>query len=95
MEQFYKSCVVVARRVGRAGRSGEPMNRVYAAVARKDFKGFPGGLASEEAVSRDKALRCSDMGAYAVRRKGARQVRRKTATDSVIADIMKIPEVEI
>ncbi len=79
---------------------GEPMIEFYAAVARKDLKGFTGeGWHPEEAVTREQALKMFTLwAAYAAFEEKSRgSIEAGKAADLTIltADIMKIPEAEI
>ena len=79
---------------------GEPMIEFYAAVARKDLKGYTGpGWHPEQAVSREQALKMFTLwAAYAVfqeQRRGSIESG-KVADFTVLShDIMKIPESDI
>ncbi|HLG14127.1 MAG TPA: amidohydrolase [Blastocatellia bacterium] len=79
---------------------GEPMIEFYAAVARKDQKGFSGeGWHPEQAVTRDQALRMFTLwAAYAAFEesiRGSIEVGKLADMTVLSADIMKIPEAEI
>lgn len=79
---------------------GEPMIEFYAAVARKDLKGFSGeGWHEEEAVSREEALKMFTLwAAYAAFEeniKGSIEVGKLADLTVLSADIMKIPASEI
>lgn len=79
---------------------GEPMIEFYAAVARKDMKGFSGeGWHPEEAVSRDQALKMFTIwAAYAAfedKVRGSIEVGKLADLTVLSADIMKIPEMDI
>ena len=79
---------------------GEPMIEFYAAVARKDLKGFSGeGWHPEQAVSREQALKMFTIwSAYSVFKENERGSIEpgKLADLTVLSqDIMKIPESEI
>lgn len=79
---------------------GEPMIEFYAAVARKDLKGFSGeGWHEEEAVSREDALKMFTLwAAYAAfeeKVKGSIEVGKLADLTILSADIMKIPSAEI
>jgi len=79
---------------------GEPMIEFYAAVARKDMKGFSGaGWHPEEAVTRDQALRMFTIwAAYAAFEENVRgsiEVGKLADLTVLSADIMKIPEMDI
>ena len=79
---------------------GEPMIEFYAAVARKDLKGFSGeGWHPEEAVTREQALKMFTIwAAYAAfeeKLRGSIEVGKLADFTVLSADIMKIPEPEI
>ena len=79
---------------------GEPMIEFYAAVARKDMKGFSGeGWHPEEAVTREQALKMFTIWpAYAAFEETLRgSIENGKLADFTVfsADIMKIPEMEI
>ncbi len=79
---------------------GEPMIEFYAAVARKDLKGFSGeGWHPEEAVSREQALRMFTIwpayAAFEENLRGSIELGKLADFTVLSADIMKIPEAEI
>jgi predicted amidohydrolase YtcJ len=79
---------------------GEPMIEFYAAVARKDLKGFSGaGWHPEEAVSRADALRMFTIwpayAAFEEKLRGSIAVGKLADFTVLSADIMTIPEMEI
>jgi len=79
---------------------GEPMIEFYAAVARKDMKGFSGeGWHPEEAASREQALQMFTIwpayAAFEENLRGTIQVGKLADFTVLSADIMKIPEMEI
>jgi len=79
---------------------GEPMIEFYAAVARKDQKGYSGeGWHPEQAVSREQALKMftiwSAYAAFEENLKGSIEVGKLADLTVLSADIMKIPEMEI
>lgn len=79
---------------------GEPMIEFYAAVARKDLKGFSGeGWHPEEAVSREDALKMFTLwaahAAFEEKIKGSIEVGKLADLTVLSADIMKIPSAEI
>ena len=79
---------------------GEPMIEFYAAVARKDIRGFSGeGWHPEEAVTREQALKMFTLwAAYAAfeeKLRGTIEVGKLADFTVLSADIMKIPEAEI
>jgi predicted amidohydrolase YtcJ len=79
---------------------GEPMIEFYAAVARKDMKGFSGeGWHPEEAVTREQALRMFTIwpafAAFEEKLRGSIEVGKLADFTILSADIMKIPEMEI
>ncbi len=79
---------------------GEPMIEYYAAVARKDLKGFSGeGWHPEEAVSREQALKMFTIwpayAAFEENLRGSIEPGKLADLTILSADIMKIPEMEI
>jgi len=79
---------------------GEPMIEFYAAVARKDMKGFTGeGWHPEEAVSREQALKMFTIwpayAAFEEMQRGSVEVGKLADLTVLSADIMKIPEADI
>jgi predicted amidohydrolase YtcJ len=79
---------------------GEPMIEFYAAVARKDQKGFQGeGWHPEEAVTREQALRMftiwSAYAAFEEKLRGSIEKGKLADFTVLSADIMKIPEMDI
>jgi len=99
-QSFIKSGSIVPAGSDAPVERGEPMIEFYAAVARKDMKGFSGeGWHPEEAVTREQALKMLTIWpAYAAFEETLRGSieNGKLADFSVFsADIMKIPEMEI
>jgi len=79
---------------------GEPMIEFYAAVARKDMRGFSGpGWHPEEAVTREQALKMFTIWpaytAFEEKLRGSIEVGKLADLTILSADIMKIPEMEI
>jgi predicted amidohydrolase YtcJ len=79
---------------------GEPMIEFYAAVARKDQKGFSGdGWHPEQAVTREQALKMFTIwpafAAFEEKNRGSIEVGKFADLTVFSADIMKIPEMEI
>jgi predicted amidohydrolase YtcJ len=79
---------------------GEPLIEFYAAVARKDQKGFSGaGWHPEEAATRDQALKMFTIwpayAAFEDKLRGSIEVKKLADLTIFSADIMKIPEPEI
>ena len=79
---------------------GEPMIEFYAAVARKDQKGFSGeGWHPEQAVSREQALKMFTLwpayAAFEEKTKGSIEVGKLADLTVLSADIMKIPAMDI
>jgi predicted amidohydrolase YtcJ len=79
---------------------GEPMIEFYAAVARKDMKGFTGaGWHPEESVTREQALKMFTIwpayAAFEEKLRGSIEVGKLADLTVLSADIMKIPEMEI
>lgn len=97
---FIKSGVIVPGGSDAPVERGEPMIEFYAAVARKDLKGFSGeGWHPEEAVSRDQALKMFTIwpayAAFEENVRGTIEVGKLADLTVLSADIMKIPEMEI
>jgi len=79
---------------------GEPMIEFYAAVARKDVRGFSGeGWHPEEKVTREQALKMFTIwpayAAFEENLRGSIEVGKLADLTVLSADIMKIPEMEI
>jgi predicted amidohydrolase YtcJ len=79
---------------------GEPMIEFYAAVARKDQKGFSGeGWHPEEAVTREQALKMLTIwpayAAFEEKLRGSIELGKLADFTVLSGDIMKIPEAEI
>src|SRR5260370_34089056 len=79
---------------------GEPMIEFYAAVARKDIKGWSGeGWHPEEALSREQALKMLTIwpayAAFEENLRGTIEVGKLADLTVLSADIMKIPEMDI
>ncbi|MEP6818772.1 MAG: amidohydrolase [bacterium] len=99
-QSFIKSGSIVPGGSDAPVERGEPMIEFYAAVARKDMKGFSGeGWHPEEAVTREQALKMFTIWpAYAAFEEMLRgSIENGKLADFTIlsADIMKIPEMEI
>jgi predicted amidohydrolase YtcJ len=97
---FVKSGVIVAGGSDAPVERGEPMIEFYAAVARKDIKGWSGeGWHPEEALSRDQALKMLTIwpayAAFEEKLRGTIEVGKLADLTVLSADIMRIPEMEI
>ncbi|HYJ46842.1 MAG TPA: amidohydrolase, partial [Pyrinomonadaceae bacterium] len=99
-QSFIKSGVIVPGGSDAPVERGEPMIEFYAAVARKDQKGFTGeGWHPEQAVSREQALKMFTlwpaMAAFEEKLKGTIEPGKLADLTVLSADIMKIPEMDI
>jgi predicted amidohydrolase YtcJ len=99
-ESFIKSGVVVPGGSDAPVERGEPMIEFYAAVARKDQKGFSTtGWHPEEAVTRAQALKMFTLwpayAAFEEKLRGTIEVEKLGDLTILSADIMTIPELEI
>jgi predicted amidohydrolase YtcJ len=97
---FIKSGVIVPGGSDAPVERGEPMIEFYAAVARKDIRGFSAeGWHPEEAVTREQALKMFTIWpayvAFEESLRGSLQVGMLADMTMLSADIMKIPEMEI
>lgn len=99
-QSFIKSGAIVPGGSDAPVERGEPLIEFYAAVARKDQKGFSGaGWHPEEAVTRDQALKMFTIwpayAAFEDKLRGTIEVGKLADLSIFSADIMKIPEAEI
>jgi predicted amidohydrolase YtcJ len=99
-QSFIKSGSIIPGGSDAPVERGEPMIEFYAAVARKDLKGFSGaGWHPEEAVSRADALRMFTIwpayAAFEEKLRGSIAVGKLADLTVLSADIMTIPEMEI
>jgi predicted amidohydrolase YtcJ len=97
---FVKSGVIVPGGSDAPVERGEPMIEFYAAVARKDIKGWSGaGWHPEEALPRDQALKMLTIwpaySAFEEKLRGTIEVGKLADLTVLSADIMKIPEMDI
>lgn len=99
-QSFIKSGSIVPGGSDAPVERGEPMIEFYAAVARKDMKGFSGaGWHPEEAATREQALKMFTIwpayAAFEETLRGSIQTGKLADFTVLSADIMKIPEPEI
>ena len=99
-QSFLKQGNIIAGGSDAPVERGEPMIEFYAAVARKDQKGFSGeGWHPEQAVSREQALKMFTVwpafAAFEEKTRGSIEVGKFADLTALSADIMKIPEMEI
>ena len=99
-QSFVKSGSIIPGGSDAPVERGEPRIEFYAAVARKDLKGFSGeGWHPEEALTREQAIKMFTIwAAYAAfeeQLRGSIEVGKLADFTILSADIMKIPEAEI
>ena len=99
-QSFVKSGVVVPGGSDAPVERGEPMIEFYAAVARKDQKGFSAeGWHPEETLTREQALKMFTLwpayAAFQEKQRGSIEAGKLADLTVLSADIMTIPELEI
>lgn len=99
-QSFIKLGVVLPGGSDAPVERGEPMIEFYAAVARRDQKGFTGpGWHPEEAVTREQALKMFTIwpayAAFEEKLRGTIETGKLADLTILSADIMKIPEMDI
>ena len=99
-QSFLQTGVIIPGGSDAPVERGEPMIEFYAAVARKDIRGFSGeGWHPEEKVTREQALKMFTIwpayAAFEENLRGSIQVGKLADFTILSADIMKIPEMEI
>lgn len=99
-QSFLKSGSIIAGGSDAPVERGEPMIEFYAAVARRDLKGYSGeGWHPEQAVSREDALKMFTLwpayAAFEERLKGTIEPGKLADFTVLSADIMKVPAPEI
>src|SRR5262249_26876483 len=99
-QSFLKQGSVIAGGSDAPVERGEPMIEFYAAVARKDQKGFScEGWHPEQAVTREQALKMfttwAAFAAFEEKSRGSIEVGKFADLTVLSADIMKIPELDI
>jgi predicted amidohydrolase YtcJ len=99
-QSFLKQGSIIAGGSDAPVERGEPMIEFYAAVARKDQKGFSGeGWHPEQVVTREQALKMFTIwpafAAFEEKSRGSIEVGKFADLTALSADIMKIPEMDI
>ncbi len=99
-QSLIKSGAIIAGGSDAPVERGEPMIEFYAAVARKDQKGFQGeGWHPEEALTREQALKMFTIwpayAAFEEQLRGTLEPGKLADLTIFSADLMKIPELEI